>query len=598
MDLVTRLLLNTTQFNNNIASSTQQVQQFQRIGESVTSAIGKFAGVLGLGMGAMEAFNRTMEATQSTGDAFERITTQGTAAVDTFFNALSRGDFSSFLSGLQNAIDKAGILADALDQLQSKSLFNDMEINNLSTKKQIYQNKAKDKTLSDEERNKYNNLAKQTQNKINIRKQDVASANNEAYYAGVRALLAKGGYTGKVSNEMIDYLMKETSRSERAKQAEKYDNTIKYYQREKNKHTTVTEGRNGTQTVKYDAEYYKMQAQENEYKKKSYAKLNKVIEDTNEDEIRKIYQYKQTADQQLLDISDSQLELNNTSAKINGSYKAQHKQSSGKSGKGSTTKEVFNPGSLDDINKQLADARKKYNAAATDELRAELHKVVSDLEAQTIHLNFVAEYGEMKDTKPKMAGVLGDNTKGTDFSKISTKSLTDKITKKDIKINNEFAESLYVISNVMGNLSGTMSDSAQEWTNFASTVLGAVASAIPAIQSLAMAEGIEQSQKMPFPANLIALTASVTAIIGAFAQVGKVKKMAEGGLVYGNSLVNVGEYAGASSNPEVIAPLNKLKQIIKPQSNDFSGGNVTFEIEGRKLVGVLSNYNKQQNRIK
>ena len=68
----------------------------------------------------------------------------------------------------------------------------------------------------------------------------------------------------------------------------------------------------------------------------------------------------------------------------------------------------------------------------------------------------------MKDTKPKMAGVLGDNTKGTDFSKISTKSLTDKITKKDIKINNEFAESLYVISNVMGNLSGTMSDSAQE----------------------------------------------------------------------------------------------------------------------------------------
>ena len=128
--------------------------------------------------------------------------------------------------------------------------------------------------------------------------------------------------------------------------------------------------------------------------------------------------------------------------------------------------------------------------------------------------------------------------------------------------------------------------------------MGAVASAIPAIQSLAMAEGIEQSQKMPFPANLIALTASVTAIIGAFAQVGKVKKMAEGGLVYGNSLVNVGEYAGASSNPEVIAPLNKLKQIIKPQSNDFSGGNVTFEIEGRKLVGVLSNYNKQQNRIK
>jgi hypothetical protein len=124
MDLVTRLLLNTNQFDDNIRNSTRQVQQFQNVGQSITSTIGKFAGILGLGMGAMEAFNRTMEATQTTGDAFERVTTQGSAAVDTFFNALSRGDFSSFLSGLQNAINKAGILADTLDELQSKSLFN------------------------------------------------------------------------------------------------------------------------------------------------------------------------------------------------------------------------------------------------------------------------------------------------------------------------------------------------------------------------------------------------------------------------------------------------------------------------------------------
>jgi hypothetical protein len=86
-------------------------------------------------MGALEAFNRTMDATQTTGDAFEKITTQGSAAVDTFFNSLSRGDFSNFLSGLQNAISKAGELADVMDELQSKSLFNDVEINNLNTKK-------------------------------------------------------------------------------------------------------------------------------------------------------------------------------------------------------------------------------------------------------------------------------------------------------------------------------------------------------------------------------------------------------------------------------------------------------------------------------
>ena len=37
---------------------------------------------------------------------------------------------------------------------------------------------------------------------------------------------------------------------------------------------------------------------------------------------------------------------------------------------------------------------------------------------------------------------------------------------------------------------------------------------------------------------------------------------ADGGLVFGPTTALVGEYAGASSNPEVIAPLNKLKDII------------------------------------
>lgn len=62
---------------------------------------------------------------------------------------------------------------------------------------------------------------------------------------------------------------------------------------------------------------------------------------------------------------------------------------------------------------------------------------------------------------------------------------------------------------------------------------------------------------------------------------------AKGGVVSGPTLALVGEYAGASNNPEVIAPLDKLRSMIQPQSG--IGGNVRFEIEGRKLVGVISN---------
>lgn len=66
-----------------------------------------------------------------------------------------------------------------------------------------------------------------------------------------------------------------------------------------------------------------------------------------------------------------------------------------------------------------------------------------------------------------------------------------------------------------------------------------------------------------------------------------VMPFAKGGVVSGPTLALVGEYAGASNNPEVIAPLDKLRSMIQPRGG--IGGNVRFEIEGRKLVGVISN---------
>jgi TP901 family phage tail tape measure protein len=66
-----------------------------------------------------------------------------------------------------------------------------------------------------------------------------------------------------------------------------------------------------------------------------------------------------------------------------------------------------------------------------------------------------------------------------------------------------------------------------------------------------------------------------------------VMPFAKGGVVSGPTLALVGEYAGASNNPEVIAPLDKLRNMIQPRGG--IGGNVRFEIEGRKLVGVISN---------
>ncbi len=59
-------------------------------------------------------------------------------------------------------------------------------------------------------------------------------------------------------------------------------------------------------------------------------------------------------------------------------------------------------------------------------------------------------------------------------------------------------------------------------------------------------------------------------------------KMASGGIVSSSAFVNVGEYAGAAHNPEVIAPLDKLKGMM-----GGGGGNYSFQIKGDTLVAML-----------
>lgn len=91
--------------------------------------------------------------------------------------------------------------------------------------------------------------------------------------------------------------------------------------------------------------------------------------------------------------------------------------------------------------------------------------------------------------------------------------------------------------------------------------------------------------------------ALITAVSVAKSKLQNVSSFADGGIVYGETFARVGEYAGASSNPEVIAPLNKLKQLIKPQSSSQFDGEVRFEIQGQTLVGILNKVNGFNKRM-
>lgn len=123
-------------------------------------------------------------------------------------------------------------------------------------------------------------------------------------------------------------------------------------------------------------------------------------------------------------------------------------------------------------------------------------------------------------------------------------------------------------------------------------IMGTIAQAVATL-ALTFASSLKGTVT---PWDWIAAAAAGTAtLISTIASIRQATAFAEGGIVSGPTYALVGEYAGARNNPEVIAPLNKLRSLIEPRGG-MEAGQVRFEIEGRTLVGILEKVNRLSSR--
>ena len=98
-------------------------------------------------------------------------------------------------------------------------------------------------------------------------------------------------------------------------------------------------------------------------------------------------------------------------------------------------------------------------------------------------------------------------------------------------------------------------------------------------KELAASEYMAAHAYIPFAGFGIA-AGFTTAMLAMTAAAG-IPALADGGIASGPTLALVGEYAGAKGNPEIIAPLDKLRSMIEPAAAGFIGGEVEFKIRGR-----------------
>ena len=113
-------------------------------------------------------------------------------------------------------------------------------------------------------------------------------------------------------------------------------------------------------------------------------------------------------------------------------------------------------------------------------------------------------------------------------------------------------------------------------------------------KELAAAEYMAAHAYIPFAGFGIAM-GFTTAMLAAVTAAG-IPMLADGGVASGPTLAMVGEYAGANSNPEVIAPLDKLRGLLAEPGSGIDLGKVEFKIRGRELVGIIAKENSHTKR--
>ena len=158
--------------------------------------------------------------------------------------------------------------------------------------------------------------------------------------------------------------------------------------------------------------------------------------------------------------------------------------------------------------------------------------------------------------------------------------------------------SIYGVGDAMRGLSGIVGEGAGQWLQWGANVISTVGQSIPALTALANANaavaasgGAAAVAATPIVGPILAAGA-VLSIMGALMNI---PKFESGGIVPGASYTGDKMLARVNSGELILnrAQQNNLAGALQSGSN----GNVRFEIEGSRLVGILEQERKRNSRL-
>ena len=605
-DLIAKLRLEDREWNNTINKAKSSVKSFESTSKKSFNGASSGADLLGKGLGkisgyvagavtAMETFNKVINSNATLQDEYNNTIKGLSSSVDTFFNSLTTGDFTSFENGLINLIKRSKEFQESLANIQKLQITTSTQYDRTDARKNELEAIIEDESKTITER-------------INAQKEL-----DKLLMMGIADIREASTITRKELKNMINYFAGGNAEFVNEDNAEKLINqlynpyselskTIKEYANDR----SIVSDNLGNSLKKADISFYQKQIET----KKSFDTKYTQEEQRKYDELLRI-QSKLTDETylQFKDLFDNINDLIDKSGTWEkdrtGARDEINDALSGSTNSTSSTKnnaeKIFDENSIAYLQQNINKLKKEFEEAGNDGLRAGLNAAIKEAETQLQMLKLRAEKQEL----------IVDNTfSNKNNYRNPTADIDSGYIPKIQPINEDATDSLNGyqaglegIASMLTSVNQLTNEGTANWLNYGANVLSTISNLLlklPELNSLLASKVVLEGAANAASTPVVGWITAIGAIASLIAAVSSIPKFATGGIVGGSSLVGDNVLVGVNSGEMI---LNKRQQAnlfnlldAKYTGNSATNQNVKFTISGKDLVATLNNYNDKAKR--
>lgn len=625
-NLITRLIMDATQYNGGLQKAQKGLDKFidknvsmNNVMSKAAGAITKVAGAAGIAMGGLEAMNKILHSSQELGDEWDNTINACKSTVDAFFQSIATGNWDAFNGGLIRTIANMKELSALRDSLEDAKLSMGFNTRTFEREFARLEGIIDDQTKTKTERvSAYNEL----RTLIDNFQRDVTDTQKGTEKTLLKSLSARFGRSDWTLEDINKYIS--ISNNDFSTRAEK--KALTAYQKrleelEKKQYYAQTIG-GGVMSGSVQMVENKAITRQIELFKAQNAELEKqnILSNDNNEERRQMisdYEYALELQQRGYEYQKRSLEKQNTVLGLNKS-----------SGTSKTIAPIFNNEQLNEEIKTAISGKDALSQTVLDAISTGKTLPVLTQPIQATMINSEDEKVEGEDpieairskmdmytlAKNKIQEYTGMlSVANEEEKKYLNEQITiwkqyanelDGVSEKKEQLD-KMTQGLEGIGTALGKI-GNLSDSTfGAMLNYLGGVTSAVAAAIPAIEAMTAAKNQEANANTKAAASgaassvasipFVGAIMAVAAVASVIAAIMSIPSFAEGGVIGGNNYMD-GITARVSSGEMIMNEADQKKLYNAIHSGNLGGGGSKTVVTGEQIVTVINNYGKRTGK--